>query len=153
MLMKEFEIKLDFESFKSQFSPIFWNSVWYFSLLELPIEFFLPYQQSFNITQEAALNLTNLNVCIEKQQHQEKKPKSRPNKSSFMTFNEERNKTDYDIDTIGASKYHRISNISSTDSFQIYGASFVESRLSMNMVENNHSFGRSSTLDGRDSGH
>ena len=77
MLMNEYDNKIDLEIFKNQFNPIFWNSVWYFSILELPIDFFLPYQMSFNLTQEAQRNLTNINICIEKQLYQEKKPKSR----------------------------------------------------------------------------
>ena len=46
LALKEQGVKLDLNSFKSQFRSIFWNSIWYFSIEELPCEFFIPYEDS-----------------------------------------------------------------------------------------------------------
>jgi hypothetical protein len=50
-LLREYELKLDLEAFRTKFSALFWNSVWFFSLMNLPYDFFFPYKKSkvFNI--------------------------------------------------------------------------------------------------------
>jgi hypothetical protein len=44
-LMKEFNLKLDVESFRNRFNVLFWNSIWYFTIVDLPFDFMLPYQE------------------------------------------------------------------------------------------------------------
>jgi hypothetical protein len=44
-LIKEFGIKLDLNAFIERFSALFWNFIWYCSLMDLPYDFFLPYKK------------------------------------------------------------------------------------------------------------
>jgi hypothetical protein len=43
-LLKEFGLKLDLETFRNKYNSLFWSSIWYFSVLGLPFDLFLPYQ-------------------------------------------------------------------------------------------------------------
>jgi hypothetical protein len=39
----ESRLKLDLETFKMKFNAIFWNSLWYFDIKNLPYDFLMPY--------------------------------------------------------------------------------------------------------------
>ncbi len=43
-ILREYGTKLDVNNFKMQFTPLFWNCVWYFAINKLDYEFFLPYE-------------------------------------------------------------------------------------------------------------
>jgi hypothetical protein len=44
----ESRLKLDVEYFKIKFNAIFWNSIWYFKLKNLPVDFIFPYLEEKN---------------------------------------------------------------------------------------------------------
>ena len=44
-LIKEFGVRVDVENFRLRFNAIFWNSIWYFQILNLPFELFLSYEE------------------------------------------------------------------------------------------------------------
>lgn len=43
-LIKEYQYKLDIYELKNKYSVFYWNSIWYFSILNLPYEFMFPYE-------------------------------------------------------------------------------------------------------------
>lgn len=45
-LIKEYLCKLDLVHFKQHYSTLFWDSIWYFALEDLPYNFFIPYQDN-----------------------------------------------------------------------------------------------------------
>jgi hypothetical protein len=53
-ILREYGTKLDVNNFKMQFTPLFWNCVWYFAINKLDYEFFLPYENHIE-------NYNNLN--------------------------------------------------------------------------------------------
>lgn len=115
---------MDLEAFKLRFNPIFWNSIWYFSILELPIDFFLPYQQTFDLTKEALLNLANINLCIEKHMYKERNF-SQTSKKSFMTFNEEQPKISLESESAAETIKIKLATISNTDNFEFDMADYA----------------------------
>ena len=60
-LIKKFGIKLDIEEFKHDFSKIFWNTIWYFKIKELPYDFILPYEYTIDTS---VLNKLNSHLKI-----------------------------------------------------------------------------------------
>lgn len=68
-LIKEFYCKLDVKNFKCKFNSLFWNSIWFFSIEELPCYFFIPYQEAIekSISENyIAEDMDNLTINIEK---------------------------------------------------------------------------------------
>ena len=49
-------MKLDLENFRHNFKFIFWDSVFYFNLMDLDYEFFLPYEDFFNLNEYNKIN-------------------------------------------------------------------------------------------------
>jgi hypothetical protein len=45
ILFKDFGLQLDLESFRNKYNSLFWSSIWYFSVLNLPFDLFLPYKK------------------------------------------------------------------------------------------------------------
>jgi hypothetical protein len=45
ILLKEFGLKLDLEAFRNKYNSLFWSSIWYFSVINLPFDLFLPYKK------------------------------------------------------------------------------------------------------------
>jgi hypothetical protein len=45
VLLKEYGLKLDLEDFRNKYNSLFWSSIWYFSVLNLPFDLFLPYKK------------------------------------------------------------------------------------------------------------
>ena len=60
-LIKQFGIKLDIEEFKHDFSKIFWNTIWYFKIKDLPYDFILPYEYTIDTS---VLNKLNSHLKI-----------------------------------------------------------------------------------------
>lgn len=44
-ILKESGLKLDLKDFMKRYCALFWNLIWYYSLMELPFDFLLPYKQ------------------------------------------------------------------------------------------------------------
>ena len=58
-ILREYGTHLDVNNFKMQFTPLFWNCVWYFAINKLDYEFFLPYED--NIEYSNNINYENKN--------------------------------------------------------------------------------------------
>ena len=58
-ILREYGFKLNIDNFKSQFTPLFWNCIWYFSIYELSFDFFLPYEK--NIENSNCIHFQNQN--------------------------------------------------------------------------------------------
>jgi hypothetical protein len=55
-LLKEYNVKLDVETFRMRYNALFWNSIWYFQLKDLRYDFLLPYETQ--VSHAASLNST-----------------------------------------------------------------------------------------------
>jgi hypothetical protein len=44
-ILKESGLKLDLKDFIKRYTALFWNLIWYYSLMELPYDFLLPYRE------------------------------------------------------------------------------------------------------------
>lgn len=95
--------KIDVDNLKKNFNPVYWNLIWYFQMKNLPIDFFLPYEENINIFSNL-LNYRkkneNFEISFVKQisvpelkfhfpsSPHKKKPKTKFNESSLSIINE-----------------------------------------------------------------
>ena len=66
-LLKEYGIKVKVDEFMEKYNTIFWNSVWYFKLNNLPYDFMLPYmpnQQEFSFGKNLNVTTSKVFDCI-----------------------------------------------------------------------------------------
>ena len=61
VLINKYGIKLNVEEFKHDFPKIFWNTIWYFKIKNLPYDFILPYEYNIDTS---ILNKLNSHLKI-----------------------------------------------------------------------------------------
>ena len=67
-ILKNFNVKLEVETFMKNYRDIFWDSLWYFKLNNLEYDFMLPYGQSVHDITETNKNLyITLKGALEKE--------------------------------------------------------------------------------------
>ena len=44
-LLKDYGLKADVQNLRKKFTALFWNSIWYFHLMQLPFDFMIPYKE------------------------------------------------------------------------------------------------------------
>lgn len=126
-LIKEFQFKLDLNEFKRKFNPLFWNSIWYFSILELPVDFFFPYEYNMSIRKINNTCLKNSEVLLINEEVDAlsiERLNSKDNNCSKFTQNKLGNKNSLPLPTIEGIN-NRLSIIS-IDSFQYERYSFIK---------------------------
>ncbi len=79
-LLKEYGLKLDVDSFKYKFNAIFWDSIWYFKIKNLPFDFILPYENLINFDDDKSINCDFKIKKITKFVKTNKSPNTEPTK-------------------------------------------------------------------------
>jgi hypothetical protein len=49
VIVKDFGLELPIEIFRKKYNTLFWNCLWYFSIMELPFDFMMPYKHEIDI--------------------------------------------------------------------------------------------------------
>ena len=64
-ILREYGTQLDVDNFKMQFTPLFWNCIWYFKINNLDYDFILPYENKIeNNIKYTNLNESRIKVCF-----------------------------------------------------------------------------------------
>lgn len=92
-LLKEYNLQLDVNSFCKKYSALFWNSIWYFSQIDLPFAFLMPYVDNSEVIYKSISSFSKLEiqnyVCDIFLKTEPKSTKSRFNTQTFANEDSE----------------------------------------------------------------
>ena len=145
-ILREYGTKLDINNFKMQFTPLFWNCIWYFAINKLDYEFFLPYENiikdindlDYENSNEGKINIvfiTNTEIENAKNKLDNKKKKKKIFNNKFLSVTNEIAQITFERNFIG---YRRssLSSINQTNQTILTDISFVNN----NMIEGSINF-------------
>ena len=145
-ILREYGTKLDINNFKMQFTPLFWNCIWYFAINKLDYEFFLPYENiikdindlDYENSNEGKINIvfiTNTEIENAKNKLENKKKKKKIFNNKFLSVTNEIAQITFERNFIG---YRRssLSSINQTNQTILTDISFVNN----NMIEGSINF-------------
>ena len=145
-ILREYGTKLDINNFKMQFTPLFWNCIWYFAINKLDYEFFLPYENiikdindlDYENSNDGKINIvfiTNTEIENAKNKLENKKKKKKIFNNKFLSVTNEIGQITFERNFIG---YRRssLSSINQTNQTILTDISFVNN----NMIENSINF-------------
>ena len=145
-ILREYGTKLDINNFKMQFTPLFWNCIWYFAINKLDYEFFLPYENiikdindlDYENSNEGKINIvfiTNTEIENAKNKLDNKKKKKKIFNNKFLSVTNEIGQITFERNFIG---YRRssLSSINQTNQTILTDISFVNN----NMIEGSINF-------------
>ena len=145
-ILREYGTKLDINNFKMQFTPLFWNCIWYFAINKLDYEFFLPYENiikdindlDYENSNDGKINIvfiTNTEIENAKNKLENKKKKKKIFNNKFLSVTNEIGQITFERNFIG---YRRssLSSINQTNQTILTDISFVNN----NMIEGSINF-------------
>ena len=145
-ILREYGTKLDINNFKMQFTPLFWNCIWYFAINKLDYEFFLPYENiikdindlDYENSNDGKINIvfiTNTEIENAKNKLDNKKKKKKIFNNKFLSVTNEIAQITFERNFIG---YRRssLSSINQTNQTILTDISFVNN----NMIEGSINF-------------
>ena len=145
-ILREYGTKLDINNYKMQFTPLFWNCIWYFAINKLDYEFFLPYENiikdindlDYENSNDGKINIvfiTNTEIENAKNKLENKKKKKKIFNNKFLSVTNEIGQITFERNFIG---YRRssLSSINQTNQTILTDISFVNN----NMIEGSINF-------------
>ena len=145
-ILREYGTKLDINNFKMQFTPLFWNCIWYFAINKLDYEFFLPYENiikdindlDYENSNEGKINIvfiTNTEIENAKNKLDNKKKKKKIFNNKFLSVTNEIGQITFERNFIGY-RSSSLSSINQTNQTILTDISFVNN----NMIEGSINF-------------
>ncbi len=145
-ILREYGTKLDINNFKMQFTPLFWNCIWYFAINKLDYEFFLPYENiikdindlDYENSNDGKINIvfiTNTEIENAKNKLENKKKKKKIFKNKYLSVTNEIDEITFEHN-FTAKRNYSFSSVNQTNQTILTDISFVNN----NMIEGSINF-------------